>query len=105
MPRRDGRGALLRLVADSGAEIAVLFNVNTRDDSRGPHVRLAGVTGAERTVEMTTIPLLRLGSIALRDTQAAIVPRADPGADGLLPLRLFSRVSFAAGGACIVPVT
>ena len=56
MPFRDGRGDVLRLVADSGAEIAVLFN--RRDELRGPHVRLAGVTGAGRTVEMTTIPEL-----------------------------------------------
>ena len=100
---RDGRGGLVRLVADSGAEIAVLFNV--LNSPRGPRVRLAGVTGTERTVEMTTIPWLRAGSIALRDTRAAIVPRDEPAADGLLPLRLFSRVAFAAGGACIVPVT
>jgi hypothetical protein len=103
MALRDGRGDVLRLVADSGAEIAVLFT--RRDGSRGPHMRLAGVTGAERTVEMTTIPFLRLGSTTLRDTRAAIVPRDEAGADGLLPLRLFARVAVAAGGACIVPVT
>lgn len=100
---RDGRGETLRLVADSGAEIAVLFN--GRGSSRGPRVRLAGLAGADDSVELTTIPLLRAGSIALRDTKTVIVPRVEPTADGLLPLRLFSRVSFAAGGACIVPVT
>lgn len=103
MPLHEARGDTLWFVADSGAEIAVLFNA--RRDSRGPQLRLAGITGTERTVEMTTIPLLRVGSIALHDTQAAIVPRDDGGVDGLLPLRLFTRVSFAAGGACIVPVT
>ena len=100
---RDGRGETLRFVADSGAEIAVLFNA--RHSSRGPRVRLAGLAGGGDDSELTTIPLLRAGSIALRDTKAAIVPRVEPTADGLLPLRLFSRVSFAAGGACIVPVT
>ena len=103
MPLHDERGELVRLVADSGAEIAVLFNVPGA--AREPQLRLAGLTGGERLVEMTTISWLRAGSIALRGTRAAIVPRDDPSADGLLPLRLFSRVSFAAGGTCIVPVT
>jgi Aspartyl protease len=102
---RDGRGETLRLVADSGAEIAVLCNFNARDDSRQPRVRLAGLTGGANGAALRSIPLLRAGSIALRHTMAAIVPRNEPAADGLLPLRVFSRVSFAAGGACIIPVT
>ena len=78
MADSDG-GSPLRLVPDSGAEVAVLF--------RG---RRAGISA------------FRVGRVTVRDVPVAVVERDDPNADGLLPLHRFGAVSFAAGGACLV---
>jgi predicted aspartyl protease len=80
-------GASLRVVPDSGAEVAVLFRAH------GPHAGEAGVT---------RLRSLQIGEVTLRNLDAYIVERADPDADGLLPLHGFSSVSFAAGGACLI---
>jgi hypothetical protein len=74
-------GPPVRLVPDSGAEIAVLF--------RGRRPRLPTSS-------------FRVGDITLRNVPVAAVDREDPNADGLLPLHRFGAVSFAAGGSCLV---
>jgi hypothetical protein len=78
-----GRGAL-RLVPDSGADAPILFH------AAAPHQAAS------------TLPLLRVGAITLKDVRAYNVQRVDPAADGLLPLHRFAAVSFAAGGGCLV---
>ena len=84
MTVKEDSGATLRLVPDSGAEAPILFH-------------------AERIREMTsTLRLLRVGTIALKDVTAYNVERMDPNADGLLPLHRFAAVSFGAGGSCLV---
>jgi predicted aspartyl protease len=74
-------GAPLRLVPDTGAEVAVIF--------RG-------------RVPVPSLSRVRVGTSTLRDIRAIVVDRDDPGADGLLPLHGFSSVSFAAGGSCLI---
>lgn len=90
MARVEGRFVLvaqadawpsLRLVPDSGAEIALLF--------RRQNVRA-------RVAEF------RVGNQVVRNVPVAIVERDDPDVDGLLPLHGFRAVSFAAGGSCLV---
>jgi len=94
MVRREGRfvmaladegGAPLRLVPDSGAEMPVLFR------------------RARPAIETSTIRRLRVGAVTMTNLPAALVERAEADADGLLPLHHFSTVSFAAGGACVIP--
>ena len=74
-------GAPLRLVPDTGAEVAVIFR------GRAP---------------IPTVSRLRVGTSTLRDIRPVVVDRHDPAADGLLPLHGFSSVSFAAGGSCLI---
>ena len=81
MTLRAETGAPLRLVPDTGAEVAVIFR------GRAP---------------VPTVSRLRVGTSTLRDIRPVIVDREDPAADGLLPLHGFSSVSFAAGGSCLI---
>jgi predicted aspartyl protease len=85
MTLADERGAPLRLVPDSGAEMPVLF-------------RRAAPASAT-----STIGRLRVGAVTMTNVSASLIERAEADADGLLPLHHFSAVSFAAGGACVVP--
>jgi len=73
-------GGSLRLVPDTGAEIAFLFRGNPRPRTSA----------------------FRIGDVILREVRTAIVDREDPNVDGLLPLHGFRAVSFAAGGSCLV---
>jgi Predicted aspartyl protease len=81
MALRSESGTPLRLVPDSGAEVAVLFG------------------GARDSPSLSRV---RVGSFTLRDLRPVVVERVDEHADGLLPLHGFSSVSFAAGGGCVV---
>ena len=81
MALRARSGRALRLVPDSGAEIAVLFR------GRSP---------------VPALSALQIGSVTLRDVPAVVVDREDANADGLLPLHRFSSVSFGAGGSCVI---
>jgi hypothetical protein len=74
-------GARVRLVPDSGAQVAVLFR------GRDPRARSSE---------------FRVAAVTLYDVPVAVVDREDPDVDGLLPLHGFAAVSFAAGGSCIV---
>lgn len=97
----DGRGAPLRLVPDSGAEVAVLFHAPANAGSR-PAAMLAGLLSGDRTARTAIMPRLRVGSVTMHDLQTVVAEREDANADGLLPLNLFSSVSFSAGGGCLV---
>lgn len=78
---QDERGTAVRLVPDSGAEVAVLFR------GKAP---------------VPVLSRVRVGSATLRDLAPVVVDRDDDNADGLLPLHGFSSVSFAARGACLI---
>jgi predicted aspartyl protease len=75
------KGTPLRLVPDSGAEVAVLFR---------------------QAAPVPSLSRVRVGSATLRDLRPVVVDRDDENADGLLPLHGFGSVSFAARGACLV---
>ena len=97
------RGAPLRLVPDSGAEVPVLFRVSagTPPESLAA-AKVSGLGAGERIARIATMPTLRVGSITMRHLDAYIVERDEADVDGLLPLHGFSSVSFAAGGACLI---
>ena len=98
MALEDHRGAPLRLVPDSGAEVPVLFRPSTRTGG----IMLAGISGSGGRAQPAAIQKLQVGSVTLRDLRAYAVERDDAHADGLLPLHAFASVSFAAGGGCMV---
>jgi len=107
----DQRGTPLRMVPDSGAEVAMLFRSSTVPrasrafvEGRAPEpgAMVAGLSGSGRLAHVTAIETLRVGSVTLRDLRAYAIDRVDDHADGLLPLHAFASVSFAAGGGCMV---
>jgi predicted aspartyl protease len=115
MALEDHRGAPLRLVPDSGAEVPVLFRPSAALSasrafveghapavSPGATALVTGMSGRSARAQVTAIEMLRVGSVTLRDLRAYAIERDDRHADGLLPLHAFGSVSFAAGGACIV---
>jgi predicted aspartyl protease len=73
-------GAPVRMVPDTGAEVAVLFR------GRAP---------------VPSVSRVRVGAATLRHVRAIVIDRHDENADGLLPLHRFASVSFAAQGACL----
>lgn len=106
---RDGRfvvqlpGALgdepLEMVPDSGTGSFVLF---ARDGDHWPRqwsdgdVTISGLTGTRRA-RYSRLRELRVGGLTLRNIPIVVVRRDDgehEGADGLLPLHLFKRVTF-----------
>ena len=107
IPEGEGRERALRLVPDSGAAVMVLYE---RDGhlpvqigrARRP-VDVAGLSGGRRAV-LSTLTELRIGALVLRDSPVVVLTGCDdvPGADGLLPLSLFDRVTFLARDGVIV---
>lgn len=94
------RGSVLRLVPDSGAGGLVLFQGAGRvlPELAGPRGRIGVATFEGRIdAEWVRVRELRIGSSTLRNLPAVLVERgANPSADGdgLLPIHLFSRVTF-----------
>lgn len=97
--------ATLRLVADSGAETLVLYGTQPRNAAPGASVDAAVLeTAAGPVTGRTTRVPLDLGFGAREDIGAVVVAR--PGhahdIDGLLPLHLFTRLTFDAPGRQLV---
>ena len=92
------RGRAARLVPDSGSGSLVLFDgARFRSEAAGEPAEATSASGHRLRVEMRQVRGLTIGSLALRDQTAAIVPRDDDGGgDGLLPLHQFASVAFAA---------
>jgi predicted aspartyl protease len=89
----------LRLVPDSGASVLVLYERAGRlpvtvGRARRP-LDIAGLSGA-RHASLSSVTHLRVGPVLLRDAPVIVLSECDdvPGADGLLPLSLFDRVTF-----------
>ena len=100
------RGAL-RLVPDSGAEALILYGATIDRPfaaaDRGP-VWVETVSGRQEA-RLALVPRLPVGPVLLTNVRAAILPhrRADAATlDGLLPLTLFSRVTFDGPGHRLV---
>jgi hypothetical protein len=89
----------LEMVPDSGTGSFVLF---ARDGDQVPRqwsdgeVSISGLTGTQRA-RYSRLRELRVGGLTLRNIPIVVVHRDDgehEGADGLLPLHLFKRVTF-----------
>ena len=107
IPQGEGRQRALQLVPDSGAAVMVLYE---RDGhlplqlGRGRRpLEMAGLSGGRHAV-LSTLTELRIGALVLRDSPVVVLTGCDdvPGADGLLPLSLFDRVTFLARDGVIV---
>jgi hypothetical protein len=90
----------LRLVPDSGATDLVIFErhgvLPLSLAQTGERARLVSMTGAQNA-RLPVMPWLLVGGVILENQLVVVVPRDEPDApkgDGLLPLYLFSRVSF-----------
>lgn len=107
LPQRSGLVAELRLVPDTGADSLVLL---VHRDRPLPFVtpldtvRVRGVAGT-RPARRVLVQNLDVGSIRLPDQVGLLVDGATAGpymGDGLLPLRLFTRVTFNGPGGYAV---
>jgi predicted aspartyl protease len=90
---------VLRLVPDTGAETLVLFqhggSILPAASVANESVELTGLTG-RRDARRAVVRVFRVGSTLLIDVAAVVVGRDCDSAplDGLLPLHLFTRVTF-----------
>ena len=90
---------VLRLVPDTGAETLVLFqhaaSIPPSASFANESVELTGLAG-RRDARRAVVRAFRVGSTLLTDVAAVIVGRDCDSAplDGLLPLHLFTRVTF-----------
>jgi predicted aspartyl protease len=107
IPQEAGRHRAIQLVPDSGASVLVLYERDGQlplSIGRGRRpLDVTGLSGGRHAV-LSTLPELRIGGLVLRDAPVVVLTGCDdvPGADGLLPLSLFDRVTFLAGQGVIV---
>jgi hypothetical protein len=99
LPQTPPRGATLRLVPDSGADGLVLFTGRDRPAVAMTPLDIAGLRtlAGERLVRRALLDVLEVGDVRLRAQVALLVggtPEGDLLGDGLLPLHLFTRVTF-----------
>ncbi len=100
----EGSATVRWLVPDSGTNSMVVFRRPggpTWDVERlQGKMGVAGVAG-KQAAQPALLRELRIGRIRLYDVATVVIDRDDPEAplaDGLLPLHIFSSVSFAASG-------
>lgn len=101
-----GQRALL-LVPDSGASVLVLYERDGRlpatiGRQRRP-LDISGLSGTRRAT-LSSVTRLQIGPILLRGAPVVVLSQCDdvPGADGLLPLSLFDRVTFVASKGLLI---
>jgi hypothetical protein len=98
-PGRD----VVWLVPDTGTSGLVVFERPGRprlptEELPGAAYEVESLSGARRRVDARRVKHLHFGGFTLRDLVAAVVPRPEadaPEGDGLLPLHIFARVTFA----------
>jgi predicted aspartyl protease len=99
----DGE-ATLALVADSGADRVVLFDeIGRRPVADAPGV-LRDLAG-QRPVSTVVLDRIHAGDLQLRNVSAVVLatrPMDGLMSDGLLPLSLFSRVTFCAESRVVI---
>ena len=107
IPGADDSQRTLRLVPDSGASVLVLYERDGRvpvtvSRARRP-LDITGLSGSRRA-SLSSVARLQLGPVLLRDARVIVVSECDdvPGADGLLPLSLFDRVTFVASKGLLI---
>jgi predicted aspartyl protease len=106
LPQSARPGDVARMIPDSGASAFVLFQ------KRGATVLPARAVGAtaqastvsgEGTVQVVAVQKLRIGSHTIFDQPALLMAGAETGGiDGLLPLSLFSSVTFNARAGYVI---
>lgn len=96
----DRRHAPARLVPDSGSDGFVIYERDGRtavDVAAGDQLVAVSGLASWRAGRAAALAELRLGAVTLRGEPAVVIQRDGPSAgegDGLLPLHLFSSVSF-----------
>jgi hypothetical protein len=107
LPQRSGPVAVLRLIPDTGADSLVLLVHPGRPlpfVTPLDTVRVRGVAGS-RPARRVLVQNLDVGSIRLADQVGLLVDGTAAGSfmgDGLLPLHLFTRVTFNGPGGYAV---
>lgn len=97
--RQTGEPESLRLVPDSGTDGLVLFaRAGRRLPAATPlEVGVLRTVSGHRLVRRVLIDTFSAGGLRFQNLTAVVVPRADadgPDGDGLLPLHIFSGVTF-----------
>lgn len=107
LPQASDPAGGLRLVPDSGADVLVLLTHTGRPLpfvtplDTVPVRGVSGILAARRVL----VQNLEVGTIRLADQVAVLLDGTAAGGymgDGLLPLRLFARVTFNAGAGYVV---
>ncbi len=105
LPQRDGDPNPLQLVPDSGSDCLVLFS-HARNKLRFTlfEVGVLSSMSAVRLVRRIEVEDLMIGGTRLHKPDAVILNRGDAGemGDGLLPLHVFSRVTFNAAEEFVI---
>jgi predicted aspartyl protease len=99
LPQSSRPGDLTWLVPDSGASALVLFQRGGRTAvpaTTFPATIATMTANSEGQARLALVPALRIGNTVLNDQPALViaVDRAGDSPDGLLPLSLFSSVTF-----------
>ena len=101
-----GEGGDLRLTPDSGATGLVLFARDGRSPgARESHRDVLRTLSGWRVARRVEVERLDVGNVQLRAQRALVLPAgaaSSPFGDGLLPLHLFSRVTFHGPGRYMV---
>lgn len=99
LAQHDGDANPLNLIPDSGSDCLVLF-AHARDKVRFTSLEVGVLSSmsAVRLVRRVEVEGLMIGTTRLRNPPAVILSSGEAGemGDGLLPLHMFSRVTFNA---------
>jgi len=105
LAQRDGDPSPLSLIPDSGSDCLVLF-AHARGKVRFTSLDVGVLTNmsAVRLVRHVEVEGLMIGNTRLLNPPAVILNSGEAGemGDGLLPLHLFSRVTFNAGEGYLI---
>jgi hypothetical protein len=99
LPQTSATSGALKMIPDTGADGLVLFSRpgKTLPPMTPLDVGLLRTVSGHRLVRRVLLDEFVAGDIPLRNHIATLVPRTDPGAiegDGLLPMHIFSAVTF-----------
>jgi hypothetical protein len=105
LAQRDGDPSPLNLIPDSGSDCLVIF-AHARDKVRFTSLDVGVLTSmsAVRLIRRVEVEGLMIGNTRLRNPPAVMLSSGEAGemGDGLLPLHVFSRVTFNAGEGYLI---
>jgi len=106
LDQRDGDASPLSLVPDSGSDALVLFaHAQSKLRLTPREVGVLSSVAGSRLVHRVQIDALLVGRTRLRNPLAVLIDSHEPAemmGDGLLPLHLFSRVTFNVGEGYLI---